>query len=65
MLQTVRIWQGSDEGNYNCNHVLRDHNAEVNRFKITSKRSHTSHGLTSHVLKLWPILVTKFATLGR
>lgn len=27
--KTVRIWQGSDEGNYNCNHVLRDHNAEV------------------------------------
>ncbi|KAF4351627.1 pre-mRNA-processing factor 19 [Cannabis sativa] len=27
--KTVRIWQGSDDGNYNCNHVLKDHNAEV------------------------------------
>ncbi|XP_050372050.1 pre-mRNA-processing factor 19-like [Argentina anserina] len=27
--KTVRIWQGSDDGNYNCNHTLRDHAAEV------------------------------------
>lgn len=27
--KTVRIWQGSDDGNYNCNHVLKDHTAEV------------------------------------
>ncbi|PON38165.1 WD repeat containing protein [Parasponia andersonii] len=27
--KTVRIWQGSDDGNYNCNHILNDHNAEV------------------------------------
>ncbi|KAE9592361.1 hypothetical protein Lal_00028351 [Lupinus albus] len=27
--KTVRLWQGSDDGNYNCRHILRDHTAEV------------------------------------
>ncbi|MED6136728.1 hypothetical protein PIB30_058491 [Stylosanthes scabra] len=27
--KTVRVWQGSDDGNYNCKHILRDHTAEV------------------------------------
>ncbi|XP_048334064.1 pre-mRNA-processing factor 19 [Ziziphus jujuba] len=27
--KTVRIWQGSDDGNYNCSHILKDHDAEV------------------------------------
>ncbi|KAI3868846.1 hypothetical protein MKW92_030223, partial [Papaver armeniacum] len=26
---TVRVWQGSEDGNYNCRHVLKDHTAEV------------------------------------
>lgn len=35
MLQTVRLWQGSDDGNYNCRHILRDHTAEVSESKVT------------------------------
>ncbi|TQD86864.1 hypothetical protein C1H46_027565 [Malus baccata] len=26
--KTVRIWQGTDDGNYNCRHILKDHTAE-------------------------------------
>ncbi|KAG4983218.1 hypothetical protein JHK87_027967 [Glycine soja] len=26
--KTVRLWQGSDDGNYNCRHILKDHTAE-------------------------------------
>ncbi|XP_047168277.1 pre-mRNA-processing factor 19 [Vigna umbellata] len=27
--KTVRLWQGSDDGNYSCRHILKDHTAEV------------------------------------
>ncbi|OVA02324.1 WD40 repeat [Macleaya cordata] len=27
--KTVRVWQGSEDGNYNCRHILKDHSAEV------------------------------------
>ncbi|KAI4318162.1 hypothetical protein L6164_025965 [Bauhinia variegata] len=27
--KTVRLWQGSDDGNYNCRHIVKDHTAEV------------------------------------
>ncbi|KAG2403590.1 Pre-mRNA-processing factor [Vigna angularis] len=27
--KTVRLWQGSDDGNYNCRHILKDHTAEL------------------------------------
>ncbi|KAL7615602.1 pre-mRNA-processing factor 19 [Lactuca sativa] len=27
--KTVRVWQGSENGNYDCKHVLKDHTAEV------------------------------------
>ncbi|GMI64155.1 Plant U-box 59, MOS4-associated complex 3A [Hibiscus trionum] len=27
--KTVRIWQGSEDGNYGCRHILKDHTAEV------------------------------------
>eukprot|EP01018_Ginkgo_biloba_P003556 Gb_29380 [translate_table: standard] len=27
--KTVRIWQGTEGGNYNCRHVLQNHTAEV------------------------------------
>ncbi|KAJ4722792.1 pre-mRNA-processing factor 19-like [Melia azedarach] len=27
--KTVRLWQGSEDGNYDCRHILRDHTAEV------------------------------------
>lgn len=29
VLQTVRLWQGSDDGHYNCKQILKDHSAEV------------------------------------
>jgi hypothetical protein len=29
MLQTVRIWQQSEDGNYSCIRTLKDHTAEV------------------------------------
>ncbi|KAG6757305.1 hypothetical protein POTOM_037613 [Populus tomentosa] len=28
-LYTVRVWQGSEDGNYDCRHILKDHTAEV------------------------------------
>jgi pre-mRNA-processing factor 19 len=27
--KTVRVWQGSEDGNFNCRHILKDHTAEV------------------------------------
>ncbi|KAJ3682398.1 hypothetical protein LUZ60_014971 [Juncus effusus] len=27
--KTVKVWQGAEDGNYNCINTLRDHNAEV------------------------------------
>lgn len=27
--KTVRLWQGSDDGHYNCKQILKDHSAEV------------------------------------
>ncbi|KAM7252876.1 hypothetical protein ACFE04_025494 [Oxalis oulophora] len=27
--KTVRIWKGSEDGNYSCTHILKDHTAEV------------------------------------
>ncbi|XP_002528359.2 pre-mRNA-processing factor 19 homolog 1 [Ricinus communis] len=27
--KTVRVWQGSEDGNYDCRHILKDHTAEV------------------------------------
>ncbi|KAJ6318798.1 hypothetical protein OIU76_014199 [Salix suchowensis] len=29
MIKTVRVWQGSEDGNYDCRHILKDHTAEV------------------------------------
>ncbi|KAG6764593.1 hypothetical protein POTOM_032069 [Populus tomentosa] len=26
---TVRVWQGSEDGNYDCRHILKDHTSEV------------------------------------
>jgi pre-mRNA-processing factor 19 len=25
----VRIWQGKDDGSYDCKHILKDHTVEV------------------------------------
>ncbi|XP_027116671.1 pre-mRNA-processing factor 19 homolog 1-like [Coffea arabica] len=27
--KTVRLWQGSEDGNYECRHIMKDHDAEV------------------------------------
>ncbi|OVA10375.1 WD40 repeat [Macleaya cordata] len=32
--KTVRVWQGSEDGNYNCRHILKDHMAEVQAVTI-------------------------------
>lgn len=28
-LQTMRVWQGSEHGSYNCGDILKDHTAEA------------------------------------
>lgn len=32
--KTVRVWQSSENGNYDCRHVLKDHTAEVQAVTI-------------------------------
>lgn len=32
--KTVRIWKGSEEGNYDCRHILKDHTTEVEAVTI-------------------------------
>ncbi|XP_039157118.1 pre-mRNA-processing factor 19 homolog 1 isoform X1 [Eucalyptus grandis] len=32
--KTVRIWQGSEDGSYNCRHILKDHTAEVQAITV-------------------------------
>ncbi|KAK1260514.1 U-box domain-containing protein 72 [Acorus gramineus] len=32
--KTVRIWQETENGNYNCRHILKDHTAEVQAVSI-------------------------------
>ncbi|KAM0949366.1 putative transcription factor WD40-like family [Dioscorea sansibarensis] len=32
--KTVRVWQGAEDGNYDCRHVLKDHTAEVQAVTI-------------------------------
>ncbi|KQK23734.1 pre-mRNA-processing factor 19 [Brachypodium distachyon] len=47
--KTVRIWQGSEDGNYGCRHTLKDHNAEVQavtvhatqKYFVTASRDNT------------------------
>ncbi|KAB5537697.1 hypothetical protein DKX38_015230 [Salix brachista] len=48
-LYTVRVWQGSEDGNYDCRHILKDHTAEVqavtvhatNNFFVTASLDNT------------------------
>lgn len=64
MLQTVRLWQGSNDGNYNCKHILKDHNAEVIGFSHMYTWTHISdRSLTFQILLQWPILDIVSATL--
>lgn len=47
--KTVRVWQGTDDGNYNCRHILKDHTAEVqavtvhatNKYFVTASMDNT------------------------
>ncbi|CAM8921210.1 unnamed protein product [Rhodiola kirilowii] len=47
--KTVRIWQGSENGDYNCRHILKDHSAEIeavtvnatNNYFVTASRDNT------------------------
>ncbi|KAL2530275.1 Pre-mRNA-proCES [Forsythia ovata] len=32
--KTVRVWKGSEDGNYECSHILKDHTAEVQAITI-------------------------------
>ncbi|XP_020599471.1 pre-mRNA-processing factor 19-like [Phalaenopsis equestris] len=32
--KTVRVWQGTDDGNYSCKHVLKDHTSDVQSVTI-------------------------------
>lgn len=32
--KTVRVWKGSENGNYDCRHILKDHTAEVQAVTI-------------------------------
>ncbi|KAG6556848.1 hypothetical protein Mapa_001795 [Marchantia paleacea] len=48
--KTVRIWQGQDDGSYNCKHVLKDHSAEVRAVTL-----HATHNyfVTASLDKTW------------
>ncbi|KAH9681725.1 pre-mRNA-processing factor 19 [Citrus sinensis] len=47
--KTVRVWQGSEDGNYDCKHTLKDHTAEVqavtvhatNKYFVTASLDNT------------------------
>ncbi|KAF8392137.1 hypothetical protein HHK36_022479 [Tetracentron sinense] len=38
--KTVRVWQGSENGDYNCRHILKDHAAEVQAVTIHATNSY-------------------------
>ncbi|KAK4258410.1 hypothetical protein QN277_007865 [Acacia crassicarpa] len=38
--KTVRLWQSSDDGNYICRHVLKDHTAEVQAVTVHATNSY-------------------------
>ncbi|KAL3686766.1 hypothetical protein R1sor_013075 [Riccia sorocarpa] len=48
--KTVRIWQGQEDGSYNCKHVLKDHTAEVRAVTL-----HATHNyfVTASLDKTW------------
>jgi len=50
MLQTVRVWQGSEDGNYDCRHILKDHTAEVIAFQPTLVLFHNQRLIFSLIL---------------
>ncbi|KAF8726466.1 hypothetical protein HU200_019652 [Digitaria exilis] len=38
--KTVRIWHGSEYGNYSCRHIVKDHNAEVTAVTVQAGEKH-------------------------
>ncbi|KAL5542356.1 hypothetical protein UlMin_010066 [Ulmus minor] len=48
--RTVRIWQGTDDGNYNCNHILKDHTAEVQAVTVHATNNYF---VTASLDKTW------------
>ncbi|MQM02086.1 hypothetical protein Taro_034852 [Colocasia esculenta] len=41
--KTVRIWQGANDSNYNCLHILKDHTAEVSFFVVQAVTVHATN----------------------
>ncbi|KAF3328107.1 pre-mRNA-processing factor 19-like protein [Carex littledalei] len=38
--KTVRLWQGTDDGTYNCAHILKDHTAEVQAVTVQATKKY-------------------------
>lgn len=38
--KTVRVWQGSEDGEYNCRHILKDHTAEVQAVTVHASNNY-------------------------
>ncbi|KAJ9154108.1 hypothetical protein P3X46_027480 [Hevea brasiliensis] len=38
--KTVRVWQGSEDGNYDCRHILKDHTAEVHAVTVHATKKY-------------------------
>lgn len=63
-MQTVRIWQGSNDGNYNCHHTLKDHKAEVNVYLMYVSLPYLStNGLTAECHKPIKLRVASYILL--
>ncbi|KAF5950692.1 hypothetical protein HYC85_012685 [Camellia sinensis] len=39
--KTVRLWQGSENGNFDCRHILKDHTAEVQAVTIHATNNYS------------------------
>ncbi|XVF66405.1 hypothetical protein PTKIN_Ptkin10aG0032900 [Pterospermum kingtungense] len=48
--KTVRIWQGSEDGNYDCRHILKDHTAEVHAVTVHATNNYF---VTASLDKTW------------
>uniref|UniRef100_A0A0C9S5X1 Pre-mRNA-processing factor 19 n=1 Tax=Wollemia nobilis TaxID=56998 RepID=A0A0C9S5X1_9CONI len=48
--KTVRIWQGNEDGSYDCRHILKDHIAEVNAVTIHATNNYF---VTASMDKTW------------
>ncbi|XVE81926.1 hypothetical protein DITRI_Ditri15bG0105500 [Diplodiscus trichospermus] len=48
--KTVRVWQGSEDGNYDCRHILKDHTAEVQAVTVHATNNYF---VTASLDKTW------------